>query len=172
MTHGAPNVARVEGLVAHDAAVEGYPVYVGGKAVDFKATPADVAAADLTHWLFNRQGIPFILGGHPNTERLSGKYDSAQTDTSLKTINSGECFVITAASVYLDHGADPVQVLLEFGSTRIIEHGELPPGSGLVEGSGAGIIAIGAEAEDPTFTCENPGSYYVTVHITGFKIEI
>ena len=107
--------ATSSGNVAHDGVDSGNPVKVGMRAVNHGATPTAVAAADRTDWLANRSGVPFMIGGHPNTEMLFQYNTAAQTDQVLKTVNANEKFVVTGIAVTCDNANTvDVGVILEF----------------------------------------------------------
>ena len=162
------------GNVAHDAADSGAPIKIGAKAISFGTSPTAVAANDRTDLYASRYGIPWVIGGFPNTEVLTGKYTSAQTDTVLKSVAAGQKFIVTMLSAMV--GNIPTTagcgVRFEFdGATDISigEHPNIAAGSGFVMGTGAGIIAAGADAQDLLVTTGNP-SGEICVAVTGFLI--
>lgn len=108
-------------------------------------------------------------------ERLTAKYTSAQTNTVLKTVAAGECFVVTAVDVFCDNGNTvDVSVLLEFDDTTdvtIVEHPGVAPGSGFVIGDGSGQIQIGDDGQNVIVTVSVPTSGAVTVHVSGYLID-
>jgi len=175
---GTNNIGQIDcvGDVAHDAADTGDPVKIGAKAAGLGASPIAVAAADRTNVHATRHGISYVIGGHPNAQRLTGKYTAAQTDAVLKTVATGKSFVVTGYSVFVDKSCTVnVQALLEFDDAtdvRIAEHPGIAAGSGMVEGSGAGILAIGASGQDVLFTCTVPTTGSVAVHVTGYEEDI
>jgi hypothetical protein len=163
------------GDTAHDSVDAGSPVKIGHKAIAHNAAPTAVAANDRTDSYANRHGIQFVIGGHPKVERLTAKYTGAQTDTVLKTINSGQIFVVTQCSAFCSHANTvDVQVLFEFDDStdvRFSEHPNIAAGSGYTEGAGGGILAIGADAQDVLVTCTAPTTGSVVVAVSGYVIE-
>ena len=161
----------VHGNVAHDAADAGNPNKIGGKAVAHSANPTAVAAADRTDWYFNRAGIPFIIGGHPNIVTIEAAYTAAQTDTAIVTIATGLKIVVTSLLTRCDN-ANTVDVGFRVGfgtantptTTGVVDsHPGVAPGSGTNVGDGSGIVGIGADNEDLRVTSEVPttGSFRV-----------
>ena len=183
--NAASDGASVSGDVAHDSADAGEPVKVGMKAIDLGATPTAVAANDRTNWFATRAGIPFVLGGHPNILSQSLQItdaDGAQTDTAIITVSAGTAIVVTKCSVTADHAntAD-VSVRIGFGAANtpaadaagvILFHPGIAAGSGVIEGTGAGIIGIGASNEDLRVTCEDPAGGSINIIVTYFTILI
>lgn len=165
---------EVEGSVPHDGADSGSPVKLGHKAVSHGATPASVAANDVSDWYANRAGVPFVIGGHPNVETLTRKDTAAQTDAVLKTVNANERFVVTAVAVMCDNANTvDVQALVEFddgSDIRIVEHPGVPAGGGFTHGNGGGILAIGIVAGDLLWSCEVPTTGSITVSVSGYLI--
>lgn len=175
----------VTGGVAHDGADSGNPLKVGYKAVSHGANPTAVAAADRTDAYANRHGIPFMLGGHPNIITRSVRVTTSQTDATLVgTINAGTKVVVTQINVMCS-GANSVDtnVKIGFGATTIpadsttgangvlFDHEGIKAGSGVVIGSGAGILGIGADGEELRLTSSEPTSGALTVSFSYFTIE-
>jgi len=182
----ASDGASVSGDVAHDSPDAGEPVKVGGKALDLGATPTAVAANDRTNAAFMRNGVQFVLGGHPNILSQNVQItdaDGAQTDLSLVgAIAAGTAVVVTKCSVMADKANTvDVSVRIGFGTANtpaadaagiILFHPGIAAGSGVVEGSGAGIIGIGASDQELRMTCEDPVTGSISVIITYFTISI
>jgi len=183
--NAASDGASVSGDVAHDSPDAGEPVKVGMTAVDLGATPTAVAAADRTRWIATRAGVPFTLGGHPNILSQSLQVtdaDGAQTDTAIITVAAGTAIVVTKCSVMADN-ANTVDVScrIGFGTANtpaadaagvILFHPGIAAGSGVIEGTGAGIIGIGASNEDLRVTCEDPVTGSINITVTYFTIAI
>ncbi len=157
------------GGIAHDSGDSGNPHKIGGKAIDIATQPTAVTANDRTDWYFNRNGVPFFLGGSPATltkELDVTDADGAQTDTALVTVSAGTAIIVTAFQAMADH-ANTVDVGFRcgFGTANtpaadaagiIASHPGVAAGSGVVVGTGAGIIGMGASNEDLRVTCEDP----------------
>lgn len=183
--NGASDGASVSGDVAHDGVDAGEPVKIGGKAADLGTTPTAVAAADRVNATFLRNGVQLVLGGEPNiiTKNLNvTDADGAQTDAAIITVSAGTAIVITKVSVMAD-GANSgdVAVRIGFGTASVpavdsngivLAHPGIKAGSGVVEGSGSGIIAIGASNEDLRVTCEDPAGGAIDIIVTYFTIAI
>lgn len=178
-------VLSVGGGVAHDAADSGNPFKVGYRAVDLKATPTAVAANDRTDAFATRSGIPFALSGHPNTLSQSLQVtagDGAQTDTAVVGVAAGTAIIVTKVSVMADNANSvDVSVRIGFGSSNtpaadgagmLLFHPGIAPGSGVVEGTGAGIIGIGASGEDVRVTCGAPTGGSVNIIVTYHTVQI
>lgn len=177
--NGASDGASVSGDVAHDGVDAGEPVKLGGKAIAHGTNPTGVAANDRTNWYFNRAGVPFMIGGHPNSVTVEAAYTAAQTDAAIITISTGTKIVVTAISVTCDN-ANSVDVGYRVGfgtantptTTGVVStHPGVAPGSGVVEGNGGGIIGIGADNEDLRITCEVPTGGSIRVKVTYYTIE-
>lgn len=156
---------------AHDAVDAGDPTKIGYKALAHSASPTAVAALDRVDAPANRHGIPFVIGGHPNIEHLSRLDTAVQTNAILKTVAAGEKWITTAYSIYVsaDVTAAP-SVLLETGTTRIWESGEVIAGGGISRGAGSGILAIGADGDDLLWTCSVPTGGDVLIEVSGYIV--
>jgi hypothetical protein len=172
----------VGGGVAHDDVDAGNPVKLGLRAVAHGSTPTAVAVADRTDWFANRAGVPFMIGGHPNLQSSEYYTTGAITDDNvLPAISTGSIYVITSISVMCS-AANTVNtsVRIGFGATTVpsqgstnadavakvvLSHPGVAPGSGVVKGSGAGIVGIGGDGEELRITCSAPtgGSLIVVV---------
>lgn len=183
--NGASDGASVSGDVAHDTADAGEPVKIGMKAVALKANPTEVAAGDRTNWYADVSGVPFVLGGHPNilTQSLQvTDADGAQTDTAIITAGANVAIVVTKVSVMADNAnTNDVSVRIGLATTNtpaadaaqvILFHPGIAPGSGVVEGTGSGIIGIGASGEDVRVTCEDPVGGSINIIVTYFTTDI
>jgi hypothetical protein len=179
------NANTIQGDKAHDAADSGNPLKVGGVAVAHSASPTAVAAADRTRWIFNRDGVPFVLGGHPNiqTKNLNvSDADGAQTDTDIiGAIGAGTKYVVTWLQVTVDGSTtNPTQCRIGFGATNtpaldaagvIMSHSGIPAGGGVVIGNGAGIVGVGGDGEELRVTCEDPAGGNLDITVGYFTIE-
>lgn len=181
----ASDGASVSGDVAHDGADAGEPVKLGMKAIALKANPTEVAANDRTNWYADVSGVPFVLGGHPNILSQSLQVtdaDGAQTDAAIITAGANVAVVVTKVSVMADNANTvDVSVRIGFGTANtpaadaaqvILFHPGIAPGSGVVEGSGSGILGIGASNEDVRVTCEDPVTGSINIIVTYFTTEI
>lgn len=170
--------AIVQGDTAHDGVDAGNPVKVGGVAVSHSASPTAVAAADRTRWIFNRDGVPFVIGGHPNVVTLRANYTTAQTNAAIITVASGK-IVVTECSVLVDNACSvDVQVRIGFAAATtptttgvVLTHPGIAAGSGVVRGNGSGVLGVGADGEDLRITSEVPTGGSIDVLVTYFEIE-
>lgn len=183
----ASDGASVSGDVAHDGVDAGEPVKVGAKAVDLGATPTAVASNDRTNLYAMRNGIQFVLGGHPNIISKNFEVtaaDGAQTDADiLGVIGVGTSVVVTKCSVTASN-ANTVNVSCRIGfggvggvpapdsAGIILYHPGIAPGSGVVEGNGMGIIGHGASGEELRVTCGAPTSGAISIVVTYFTVAI
>jgi hypothetical protein len=165
-------------VLAHDAAdASSKSVKTGHRAVAIGATPANVAAEDRTDSIANRDGVPWVATGHPNTLRLHEKFTVADEDEVIDaggSVAAGQAFVLTSYAILLDGDCseDAVAVTLKIGSLEVVEHPGIKPGSGVVESGGHAPIAIGANGADVTFTCEAPTDGALTVQVSGYLLDI
>lgn len=176
----------VVGNIAHDTADAGNPIKIGGKGVDIGANGTDVTANDRVNAYFTRSGQMLVLGGHQN---IVNKHlnqtdaDGAQTDLALVTVSAGTAIVVTQISV-MAHNANTVNVgvRIGFGTANtpandantgvVLSHPGIAAGSGVVLGSGAGIIGMGASNEDLRMTSEDAVTGSIDVLVSYFTILI
>lgn len=183
---GSTTGTQVIGGFAHDAAntSANNPQVMGLEAIAHGTNPTAVAAADVTKWYANRAGIPFVIGGHPNTltKQLNvTDADGAQTDTALVTVGAGAKIVVTHVTATADNAnTGDVQCRIGFGTANtpandaagiILSHPGIAKGSGVSVGNGSGIIGIGADNEDLRLTCEDPAGGSLDVVVGYFTIE-
>lgn len=180
---GTNTIGGVTGNIAHDAVDSGNPNKIGAKAINHGTNPTAVAANDRTDLYANRHGVPWVIGGHPNVVPFEYMATSAQTNDAIVTVGSGTKIVLTRISATVDNATTvDVGVRIGFGTASVpteptdgnsvngvvLSHPGIAPGSGIVEGTGAGIIGVGADNEDLRITSEVPttgklritGSYY------------
>lgn len=169
---------NIEGNLAHDSP-DGTtnPVKIGAKAVAHGSNPTAVAAADRTDLYANREGVLFVIGGHPNVITRRDNYTGAQTNTAIVTVAASNKIVVTRISALCDKvNSVDVQVRIGFATVTtptgvgvVLSHPGIAAGSGVVEGNGSGILGVGADNEDLRITSEVPTtgsldivtSYYV-----------
>ena len=179
-----------QGNIAHDSIDSGNPIKLGAKAIAHGTNPTAVAAADRTDLYSNRAGVLFTIGGHPNiitrTVYISDA-TGAQTDASIVgTIAAGTKVAVTSVAVTVDSATTAtggVAVKLGFGATTIpadsstgangilLDHKGIAAGSGMVLGSGAGLLGIGADGEELRLTCEDPVGGGLSVMFSYYTIE-
>lgn len=179
ITGGVTGSLATGGNVAHDGVNSGNPDYFGGEAIAFGTNPTAVAAGDRTKFYGTRSGIPFFLGGHPNSIVVEAAYTAAQTNTAIVTIATGLKIVVTACTVTVAN-ANTVDagVRVGFGTSTtptttgvILTHPGLAPGSGVIEGTGEAVIGVGADNEDLRITCDVPTSGSLRVKVVYHTIE-
>lgn len=167
------------GNIAHDGVDAGNPHKMGGRAIAHGTNPTAVSAADRTDWLFNRAGIPWVIGGHPNLVTVEAAYTAAQTDTAIVTISSGLKLVLVALGVRCSN-ANTVNTGFRVGfgtantptTTGVVDsHPGVAPGSGTQAGDGSGIIGIGADNEDLRITSDVPTTGSLRVIAKYYTIE-
>jgi len=171
--------AQTVGNIAHDGVDSGNPLKIGGKAIAHGSNPTAVAAGDRTDLYANRHGIPFVISGHPNILTLRANYTAAQTDTAIITQGAGGKIVVTRVSVTADNANSvDVQARIGFGAANtptttgvLLSHPGIAAGSGVVEGSGAGILGVGADGEDLRITSEVPTDGSIDVLVSYYTIE-
>lgn len=154
---------KIEGEIAHDTAdtTTNNPIMLGGRGIAHGTTPTAVTANDVTRWYFNREGVPFVIGGGPNILNVRAQYTTAQTDVALVTVSAGTKIIVTSAHATVSN-ATTVNVAVRIGlgasttptaSLVALSHPGLAPGGGLVVGDGSGIIVIGGDGDDLRVTC-------------------
>jgi hypothetical protein len=171
----------ITGSLAHDAVNTGAnnPLPQGVEAIAHGTNPTAVSAGDVTKLYGNRAGIPFFIGGHPNVVTLEAAYTAAQTDVAIVTVSSGLKIVVTECEVICSNANTVnVGVRVGFGATTtptttgvVLTHPGVAPGSGVVRGTGAGIIGVGADGEDLRITCTVPTTGSIRVLVTYYTIE-
>lgn len=167
---------NIEGDVSHDSADSGNPVKVGLKAIDHGTNPTEVASADRTDWYANNAGIPFVIPGHPNVVTFRATYTASQSNTAI--VSTSEKIVVTRVSATCDNAnTNDTQCRIGFGTAStptttgvLLSHPGIAAGSGVVEGSGAGMLGVGAAGEDIRITCEDPGGT-IDVVVTYYEIS-
>lgn len=178
---------KVSGNKAHDAPDAGAPIKVGGKAIAHGTNPTAVAAADRTDWYFNRAGVPFIIGGHPNIVsrgHIITDSDGAQTDTAIiPSIGSGTKVVLTRISVICDNAnTGDCAITIGFGTANtpvpdldgtvgVVVNGSFDGGAGITIGDGSGIIAVGGDGEELRVTCSDPAGGNIRISESYYTIE-
>lgn len=176
---GANNDVTATGNVAHDAADSGNPLKIGYKALAHGSNPTAVAAADRTDSYANRHGVPWVIGGHPNVVTIRANYTAAQTNAAIVTVGSGNVIVVTRCSVTVDNACSvDVQVRIGFAAATtptttgvVLSHPGIAAGSGVIEGSGAGILGVGGDGEDLRITSEVPTGGSIDVVVSYYTCE-
>jgi hypothetical protein len=170
---------QVHGTRAHDAVDGDNPVKLGHVAIAHGADPTAVAAGDRTDWYANRDGIPFMMGGHMNTITRRDNFTGAETNTALVTVSGGTKIVVTQLMITADN-ANSVDVQARVGFAAVTtptgagvvgSHPGIPPGGGFTMGNGGGILGVGADGEDLRITSEVPTGGSIDVVTTYFLIE-
>ena len=177
---------QITGDEAHDAPDAGSPVKIGAKAVGHSAITG-VAVNDRTDIISNRDGVQFVIGGHPNIISREYRATTAQTnDDIVGAIAGGLQLVITKIGVFVDNACTvDVGVRIGFGTTTVptepadgagvngvvLSHPGIAPGSGVELGDGSAIIAHGASDQELRITNEVPTGGSIKVVITYFDIE-
>jgi hypothetical protein len=147
---------------------------LGGELEVVQPTAADLNATEANSGAIKSavEALATLAAG-TNIERISGKYNTAQTNTVLRAVAPGKKWVTTGYEILLDADctATAVRALLETGSTRIAEHPGIAPGSGVALTAGVAPMAIGADGDDLLFTCDLPTSGDIVVHASGYEID-
>ena len=159
------------------------------KAVAHGSNPTAVPANDVADLLANVDGIPFVIGGHPfiktleyNTTNVNGETDDSMSgsiapafkiiltglDVMCDNANTKDCGVrigFGSSTLTAEGGSGDVGVL-----NIVLSHPGIAAGSGVVKGTGAGIIGRGGAGEELRITCEDPGGK-LRVVMTLYTIE-
>jgi hypothetical protein len=142
----------------------GNPVKMGGLAVAHGTNPTAVAAGQRANQAISRQGLPYVIPGHPNILTSAVTFTTAQTNTVLVSNSAGTKIILWAYSVKTSD-ANTVDVSARLGiaasvvpadsATGLVDtHPNIAAGSGFA--GGPGIMGIGADAEQLLFTCSAP----------------
>jgi hypothetical protein len=181
---GTVTASNATGNIAHDAADSGNPVKTGAKAIAHGTNPTEVVGADRTDLYANVAGVPFMIGGHPNTQTITARVidsDGAQANTAI--VSTTEVIVVTRVSITADvANTGGVACLVGFGASTIgtpgtgglagmlADHQGIPAGGGMTVGDGSGIIGVGAVGDDIRYTCEDPAGGGISISITYYTI--
>lgn len=185
--NAASDGASVSGDVAHDGADAGEPVKIGAKAIAHGTNPTAVAAGDRTNLYANIAGIPWVIGGHPNVVTAEYSWTGATTDDNiLPAISAGTIYVVTMIDVTISKATTVnVAVRIGFGASAVptagaanadavagvlVSHAGIAPGSGIVKGSGAGVIGIGGDGAELRITAGATTSGEGRVVVTYYTI--
>lgn len=173
---------QVVGNVANGTVDSGNPIKAGFKAVNHSlggnTTLAGVGIGDRTDWVSNVDGVPFMMGGHPNVKSVRTNYTAAQTDQTVVTIDATDKIIVTECTVTADNNNSvDVLVRLGFGASAtptgdgvFLSHPGIAAGSSVVEGNGAGILGVGGLGEDIFITSQVPTSGSIDVVITYYSV--
>jgi len=148
------------------------------RAVAHGVDPGSVAVGAFADWIANREGVPFVLGGHPLLVTIRQNFTTSQTNAALLSVATGRVLVVTGVSVSSDNGtAADVPVLLGFGVTAtptgtgvFFAHPGIAPGGHVERGSGSGILGVGADGEDIRLTSGTPSLGSIDVVLTAFSL--
>lgn len=178
---GSTTGTQIIGGIAHNTAnsAANNPQIAGMEAIAHGTNPTAVAAGSVTKQYASRAGVPFVIAGHPNIITRRDNFTAAQTDVAIVTIATGLKIVVTRISVMASH-ANTVDVAARvgFGATTtptavgvLISHPGIAAGSGVVEGSGSGILGVGADGEDLRITSGVPTTGSIDVVTSYYTIE-
>jgi len=151
------------------------------------SNPTAVAAAGRAGNKCNRAGVPFVIGGHPNVVSIEYTWveaDTPPTDAALVTVSAGTKIVVTQAEVACD-ADNTASIAVRIGlaastlsavsqtpvSGIVISHPDIPLGSGISRGSGAGILAVGADGEDLRITADDTTGGSCRTVVSYYTIE-
>ena len=170
--------AQTVGNIAHGTTDSGNPLKIGAKTIDHGTAPTAVTAGARTDIYSNRHGVLFTMGGHPNLQLFKANYTTIQTNVSMVTVAAGFRAVITRASVTASN-ANTVNVSVSLGinatapgsTDTFLSHPGLAPGSGVIEGNGSGMIAIGAVGTPIKINASVPTGGSIDVVVAYYLIE-
>jgi len=181
------SVITAVGNAAHDSPATGNPLTMGVTALAYGADPTAVTAGDVTRAHANRDGVLFVLGGHPNIQTYEFQVqdaDGAQTDLAMATCGTGCKVVVTEADVTCDPDtSDDTSMRMGFGTANVpsgahtgtagvvLAWDGIPQGGGRIRGDGSGIIGVGADGEDLRLTIADPVGGSCNVLVSYFTIE-
>ena len=186
--NGNGDGASISGDIAHGSPDAGEPVKIGHKTVVHGTNPTAVGVGDRSDAYANRAGIPWMIGGHPNIVSREYRATGAQTnDAIIDSVSVGTIIVITAIDVTADNANSvDVGVRIGFGTSTVpsepsngasvdgmvLSHPGIPPGSGKVKGTGAGVVGMGGSGEELRITNEVPTGGSIKVEVSFYTIEL
>ena len=149
------------------------------QSVSFGTNPDAAPAQTSSALVASRARVGFTLGGHPNIISLRTNYTGAQTDAALVTVGAGTKIVVTECEALCDKANTvDVAVRVGFGAAAtptgagvVLTHPGIAAGSGVVRGTGAGILGAGADGEDLRATCEVPTGGSIDILVSYFTVE-
>lgn len=110
--------SQVQGEVAHDSPIAGFPVQIGGRANANE--PAVVADSDVTHAWFDLFGRLVVIPGHPSPEPPNSTNLTASGNGSLiATPGGGVSLYIVKGSIH-NAGGSAIVVQLKDGSGGVV----------------------------------------------------
>ncbi len=153
-----------------------------GRAVAHGAGPAAVAAGNRVGAVANREGVPFMIGGHPNTQHKTFTVtaaNGAQTDQSLVgTIGTGTKVIVTEFTAKVSP-ANTANVTVRVGCGATNTPAASLSGGNLITdatyasgamngehfGNGSGIVLICGDGEEVRYTSSTPtgGHLYLSI---------
>jgi hypothetical protein len=163
-----------------------YPI--GYHSVAHGTNPDAADALDAVNPITNRHRVPFMIGGHPNIQTVEYYAAGSTTQTAFKviTVSSGTKIVITMIEALVSNACTVnVKVRVGFGTSviptepssgatvagMVLTHGAIAPGSGVVLGNGAGIVAVGGDDEDLILAHGVSTSGDVRLRVSYYTIE-
>lgn len=177
---------NVVGPTAHDGVGSGInPLAVGGYATAFSQTTADVGAGDITRILATRGGSLFVLGGSPAVHTREWEVSAALTNIVLAPSATNQKYVVTEIGTHVG-GSCTVNVSVRVGFATgnlpatasgsagdegiLLAASAMPPGTGMVRGTGAGVIGVSNDSEALTVTTTVPTGGRAKVWATYFVV--
>lgn len=175
------DIVYIQGNVAHDSAISGNPLQMGGTAIAWGANPTAVTAGDATRLYADRQGVLRVLSSPLNPLTVRASLTAATSDTALVTVSSGTKIGVTSAELACS-AATTVSVSFVMGfatattptttSVVLAEPGTTANSlSGISRGTGAGVLGVGADGEDLRYTNSVATSGSCDIVVTYFTIE-
>jgi hypothetical protein len=156
-------------------------------AVAHGSDPTAVTAGDAVNSIANRDGVPFVVGGHPNVitrEAQIEDADGAQTNAAIVTVSAGTKIVVTHVGAHCDGSTTgPTNIVVGFGTATLPARAAggtsailaafdgVPAGGGFVKGNGGGILGVGADDEDVRITTEDPAGGACSVELSYYTVE-
>ena len=124
------------------------------------------------------------MGGHPNIITEEFTFTTAQTNFALVTVTGSNKIIVTLIDATLDVDTSvTVAVRVGFAAATlpstttagvigiVLSHPGIAAGSGIVRGTGAGMVGVGAAAEDLRLTSDVPTSGALRITVSYFIIN-
>ena len=152
------------------------------RAVDVSEQLARVDEGVRARWPTLRDGIPFVLPGHPDIVTQSHEVvrGDSETNTAIIDCPEGMAIVVTKLVVITDNSVSAdVAVTIGFGLTFTPAGGAqqvlyynpgMARGQKHTDGSGAGTIGVGAAGEDLRITCDVIPNGELSILVTYFTV--
>jgi hypothetical protein len=170
VTGGVAGLLAVAGNIAHDAADGGFPLKTGFRAINPDVS-VGIANGDRHDDFGTRTGSRIVLGSVLPIQMIEFVWTAAKTNATIISAGLLQYIHLSQVAVTCDNANSvAVGVRIGFSSTTlpatpgdggtadgmVVTHPGIPAGSGIVQGTGAGLVAAGTADEDLLITASVP----------------